>query len=947
MSKYDPDEEVFAEEVANDVAKGINTPYKYEPAGLPALVAPVAPVAQPVGIPAALPVAEPVVATQPVGIPAALPAAPAKPYDYRAAYGQLQNDVAKIDPRTQISADIINQINNASHETDEYGNYINPTMGNMYNPIQTGGMDENGVYTPIKTTGYQRSTQDKIYGYDLNGNLTNVFNKSGGLGDFIKTVAPLALGAIFPGAGLALGESLLGAGAAGAGALGGAAIGGGTAALSGGDVLKGALMGGLGGAGNVGIGDTGVTIGQATTGLNIVKNLESGNILGAITGATNLAGAGNTEIGDTGFTLNELAKDVNLAKAVISGNPQAVIGALTSVATTAANSGNSANIADAVNKQVPADDGTTSVISNQIAEQNNYPTNDVGLAQLVESFSKPQDLSNNPAVQVASSDNASALAALEDAKTAAKIDSGQTVDLGEVSNKPQEEVLPAGLNFPGDQSVPTQEQQQQAVDDLHAALTETQQPETPAELVNAEEASPEVTPEVQALIDEAVTGQQESAQTQQPAISQQTQNLLNELSGGTDTGVTPEEITPKAVEPAATETVEQTLTPDIIAELQDAGLTNEEIGIPTPESAPEELQTNLPAELPASVEDIFNGGQSELTADDLTDILTGGQGEDTPANDEDTLTGLGDDEGFTGGEETLTGGQDEITADELTDILTGGQGENEWDNATNEDDLLPAELPVPETVDEQAEWDTPVAPTELQDFINNLPQEQAEWDTPVAPEDLNTALTEIASPDQTETTSPTEENVLDFIKEHPDYENFDEDMLEQIKDVTPPEEDIPEMVVTDKKEPPNYENFDEDMLKQIEDPIPYEDEEDKQSVTPKLPVTPKTPVTPKPPVNPKTPAPKTPAVNTDALKTLLAALLANQQQQYLPGIGDVAHIKSDESLFGAIPGISPEQKTETQYDPVAELLAQGDEEYASGGHVDDFSVEALLQILRS
>jgi hypothetical protein len=72
-------------------------------------------------------------------------------------------------------------------------------------------------------------------------------------------------------------------------------------------------------------------------------------------------------------------------------------------------------------------------------------------------------------------------------------------------------------------------------------------------------------------------------------------------------------------------------------------------------------------------------------------------------------------------------------------------------------------------------------------------------------------------------------------------------------------------------------------------------------------------------------------------------------KQYLPGIGDVAHIKSDESLFGAIPGIeSPASSAqETQSDPVAELLANMDGEYASGGHVDDFSVDALLHILRS
>jgi hypothetical protein len=57
---------------------------------------------------------------------------------------------------------------------------------------------------------------------------------------------------MFPGAGLALGEGILGAGAAGAGALGGALIGAGTSAISGGNPLTGALSGGLGGSGVLG-----------------------------------------------------------------------------------------------------------------------------------------------------------------------------------------------------------------------------------------------------------------------------------------------------------------------------------------------------------------------------------------------------------------------------------------------------------------------------------------------------------------------------------------------------------------------------------------------------------------------------------------------------------------------------------------------------------------------
>jgi hypothetical protein len=63
----------------------------------------------------------------------------------------------------------------------------------------------------------------------------------------------------------------------------------------------------------------------------------------------------------------------------------------------------------------------------------------------------------------------------------------------------------------------------------------------------------------------------------------------------------------------------------------------------------------------------------------------------------------------------------------------------------------------------------------------------------------------------------------------------------------------------------------------------------------------------------------------------------------------LAKIDPMEELFGGSIYTSkpapPER--EKQYDPVAEVLAQGDEEYASGGHVDDFNVEALLQILRS
>ena len=66
-----------------------------------------------------------------------------------------------------------------------------------------------------------------------------------GLSDFISFAAPIALMA-FPGAGTALGTAL-GATGATASALGGAIIGGGLSAATGGNVLQGAALGGLGG----------------------------------------------------------------------------------------------------------------------------------------------------------------------------------------------------------------------------------------------------------------------------------------------------------------------------------------------------------------------------------------------------------------------------------------------------------------------------------------------------------------------------------------------------------------------------------------------------------------------------------------------------------------------------------------------------------------------------
>jgi hypothetical protein len=192
------------------------------------------------------------------------------------------------------------------------------------------------------------------------------------------------------------------------------------------------------------------------------------------------------------------------------------------------------------------------------------------------------------------------------------------------------------------------------------------------------------------------------------------------------------------------------------------------------------------------------------------------------------------------------------------------------------------------TNQDQAEWDVPVSPVDLKTALEDLPQEQAEWDVPVNPDDLNKTLTEIASPDQTDKPSPNEKDVLEFIKEHP--------------------EDV-------KTSPQTL---------------------------------PKTPITPAP-----TPAP-TPRP-TPAPTTKPAPQAAAAPQGYMPGVGDVARIKWENGLFGILPweeqpAASAEDKqskktSEENSDDV--LTALENSQYATGGHVDDFSVEALLQILRS
>ena len=103
---------------------------------------------------------------------------------------------------------------------------------------------------------------------------------------FIKAALPIALTFLAPGLGTAIG-SALGAGAAWAPIIGGAVIGGGSSALTGGNILQGALMGGLGGGlGNMagGAANDALKLGLGDVGKNILGGALVGGAAGVATG---------------------------------------------------------------------------------------------------------------------------------------------------------------------------------------------------------------------------------------------------------------------------------------------------------------------------------------------------------------------------------------------------------------------------------------------------------------------------------------------------------------------------------------------------------------------------------------------------------------------------------------------------------------------------------------
>lgn len=127
-----------------------------------------------------------------------------------------------------------------------------------------------------------------------------------GLKKIIGAVLPVALSIIAPGIGTAIGTAL-GASGVGAAVLGGAIIGGASSALTGGNVMQGALMGGLGGGlgGVVGGGvDKALGLGLGQTGQAILGGTLVGGAAGAATGQGFARGALQ---GAVGSGIGELA----------------------------------------------------------------------------------------------------------------------------------------------------------------------------------------------------------------------------------------------------------------------------------------------------------------------------------------------------------------------------------------------------------------------------------------------------------------------------------------------------------------------------------------------------------------------------------------------------------------------------------------------------------------
>jgi len=186
--------------------------------------------------------------------------------------------------------------------------------------------------TDKKLGGFAKQEGDYITSYDLDGNVVkrekwnyNMLKQN------IKDLGPLVMAAMTMGGGNALlGEALgFGTGAASAG-VGGALAGGVNAYGNDSNILKGALLGGISGAGaqEIGkIGDTSVKLGDVTKAINFAQNP-------TLAGAAGVASPymPNLNVGDSGISLNDILKGAGTAKALGSGDYNQIFKAITSMA---------------------------------------------------------------------------------------------------------------------------------------------------------------------------------------------------------------------------------------------------------------------------------------------------------------------------------------------------------------------------------------------------------------------------------------------------------------------------------------------------------------------------------------------------------------------------------------------------------------------------------------
>lgn len=187
------------------------------------------------------------------------------------------------------------------------------------------GESATNYYAPGELGGFSQKDGDYVNFYDLNGTLVDrqKWNESA-LKSAWSDLGPVAMAALTMGGGAgALGNALFGLEGAAAAGAGGALAGGVNAAMTDQNILTGALKGGLGSAGALQLGDTGVTLGDVNKAVSFIENP-------SLAGALNVAAPaiGDVKIGDGAISLNDVAKSLNTAAALSSGNPQQIFNAI-------------------------------------------------------------------------------------------------------------------------------------------------------------------------------------------------------------------------------------------------------------------------------------------------------------------------------------------------------------------------------------------------------------------------------------------------------------------------------------------------------------------------------------------------------------------------------------------------------------------------------------------